>query len=533
MLRQSTLDQLKRINGEIKKQGGITDRKSDSEKGLPNGLWIHDPVDADKSGKRKVATYDQMFSVDIPDADTTVKMKNEKVYYYDKNGVWFSSSDGFDLDGHKKRFGNDITFSVDGVEGQFNNIEDYKKAVKMNKTVFTSKSLDELEKERDDAKKRVMMKRKNITTNENTVKINGFDYFYDNIKNKLYSDKSKTNEIDVYKQLTKNEREQLQNCIKYNKNENMKLNEGKIKQALQDAIDEYYLEDSADAVNTISELTGLNFDQVITILDTSSQDNAMENIINQKDIFLSTYLDYYTKNETKNMKTIIMSFEKMFENGPNDTPQEIMKNMKTIANWHSEDTPKKEMNQLLIGKYIDNGKVKGYIQRIEGDIVFIDSIIEPLGLMKIKLKDAVKGYKTEKEKSESNMAIEGPNNKSLGGAPKIGGGFSPKLDGKGQVVADQKISNKINKEKTIKKFTDINESWQEKAFLRKEKYSVLLDEILSTIKEKFSTWENNKEYHYTPETYDLLHGLITQLGRFDEEIYDIFMEKLEEINNQQ
>jgi len=237
MLRQSSLNQLKRINDEIKKQGGATDRTSDSEKGFPNAMWIHNPIDADKSGKRKVATYDQMFSIDIPDADTKVKMKNEKIYYYDKN-----------------------------------------------------------------AKKRVMMKRNNRITNENIVKINGYEYFYDDIKNKLYSDKTKTNEIDVYKQLTKNEREQLQNCIKYRKNENMKLNEGKVKQALQDAIDEYYLEDNGDAVDIISQLTGLNFDQVITILDISSQDNAMENLMEQD----------YKKNEIKNMKNI-MSFDKMFE----------------------------------------------------------------------------------------------------------------------------------------------------------------------------------------------------------------------------
>jgi len=78
----------------------------------------------------------------------------------------------------------------------------------------------------------------------------------------------------------------------------------------------------------------------------------------------------------------------------------------------------------------------------------------------------------------------------------------------------------------IKKF---NESWQENAFLRKEKYSVLLDEILSTIKEKFSTWENDNEYHYTPETYDLLEGLVSQLERFDVETYNKFIQKLEEI----
>ncbi|NPV12793.1 MAG: hypothetical protein HPY57_13485 [Ignavibacteria bacterium] len=77
MLRNSTLNQLKRINDEIKKQGGVTDRRSDSEKDCAKVLWIHDPIDADKSGKRKIATIDQMIKIDIPDAPTKVKMKNE------------------------------------------------------------------------------------------------------------------------------------------------------------------------------------------------------------------------------------------------------------------------------------------------------------------------------------------------------------------------------------------------------------------------------------------------------------------------
>jgi len=76
-LRRSTLNQLKRINSEIKKQGGKTDRSSDSEKNISNSLFVHDPVDAHKSGKRHICTYEEHSKIDIPDADLDVKMKNE------------------------------------------------------------------------------------------------------------------------------------------------------------------------------------------------------------------------------------------------------------------------------------------------------------------------------------------------------------------------------------------------------------------------------------------------------------------------
>lgn len=152
----------------------------------------------------------------------------------------------------------------------------------------------------------------------------------------------------------------------------------------------------------------------------------------------------------------ILNFDKLNENGQNDSPQEIMKNMKTIKNWFSENTPKKEMSIGLVGKYIDNGKVKGYINRIEGSYAYIDSISEPYGLIKIKLKDAIKGYKKEKEEIISDISISGPNNKNVAKAPKEEKGYSPKLDGKSKKANDQKISNKINKEKGIKKFSDMS-----------------------------------------------------------------------------
>lgn len=50
-------------------------------------------------------------------------MKQKKYSYYDKKGNWFSSSNGLDIDSHKKRFGDDITFSVIGLDGKFKKIE--------------------------------------------------------------------------------------------------------------------------------------------------------------------------------------------------------------------------------------------------------------------------------------------------------------------------------------------------------------------------------------------------------------------------
>ena len=96
------------------------------------------------------------------------------------------------------------------------------------------------------------------------------------------------------------------------------------------------------------------------------------------------------------------------------TIPEINRDIKNIRNWHSENTPKKEMNVNLIGKFIDNGKVKGYVQRIDGTNIFIDSIVEPLGVVKLSIQDAIKGYKPEKEIVKfADFSITGPNNPSL------------------------------------------------------------------------------------------------------------------------
>ena len=59
-MRKHSVDQMKRIEREIVKQGGTLDRTSPSEKNFANKLYIHDPFDADNKGIRKIATAEEI-----------------------------------------------------------------------------------------------------------------------------------------------------------------------------------------------------------------------------------------------------------------------------------------------------------------------------------------------------------------------------------------------------------------------------------------------------------------------------------------
>ena len=59
-------------------------------------------------------------------------------------------------------------------------------------------------------------------------------------------------------------------------------------------------------------------------------------------------------------------------------------------------TPK-ERPILNAGIYIETESVRGYINRIEGSTVFVESLDEPMKIVEVKLKDAVKLTKEKKD----------------------------------------------------------------------------------------------------------------------------------------
>lgn len=171
---------------------------------------------------------------------------------------------------------------------------------------------------------------------------------------------------------------------------------------------------------------------------------------------ISTYEDHakidipdapHLKEHQKN-NTPVMLVKKLRlnENGPNDTPQEIMANMKTIANWHPDKNynAQREMNINTAGKYVEIGTERGYINRIEGLKVFV-ALIDTGEIKEFTLKDAIKGYKVAKEKEatlKGQLNLTGPG--ISGTAPQAQSGHvGAKLDAKATVAPDQKLATKI------------------------------------------------------------------------------------------
>ncbi len=92
MLRNSTVKQLDRIEKEIKKQGGKLDLTVPGDHTAANGMWIHDPFEENRKGKRKIATIDDHMTIDIPESNKVLKFAefnkiNEKKIGFEKNNT--------------------------------------------------------------------------------------------------------------------------------------------------------------------------------------------------------------------------------------------------------------------------------------------------------------------------------------------------------------------------------------------------------------------------------------------------------------
>lgn len=159
-----------------------------------------------------------------------------------------------------------------------------------------------------------------------------------------------------------------------------------------------------------------------------------------------------SKNENNTMKK-----DKLNENGTNDTPIEIMRNMKTIKNWFEytkSANPVKERGIIVPGKQITVGDIDGIINRVEGNSVFIETLNkEGINIVEVPIKKVLKAYKPKKEKTEikADLSLQGPNNASKTTNAKEDKAKVKKLEDKAKKAKDQKISDKINK---VKKFKD-------------------------------------------------------------------------------
>ena len=91
------------------------------------------------------------------------------------------------------------------------------------------------------------------------------------------------------------------------------INESKIADEIENAIDIYYMEDNMDSVETISQLTGLGYDQVSTILDTSTQEDAMENLMSYNESKIITFDMFCERNYNTSTDILKEDKENIFD----------------------------------------------------------------------------------------------------------------------------------------------------------------------------------------------------------------------------
>jgi len=104
------------------------------------------------------------------------------------------------------------------------------------------------------------------------------------------------------------------------------------------------------------------------------------------------------KKEEKQPEYTMLGKEKELKSDPNFGYAAVRaQEIKKISDFNLIDpsTPKERTIGGNAGVFIDNDKVKGYVNRIEGKDVYVESIDEPMKIKKFNIKDVVKTKKSE------------------------------------------------------------------------------------------------------------------------------------------
>ena len=85
----------------------------------------------------------------------------------------------------------------------------------------------------------------------------------------------------------------------------------------------------------------------------------------------------------------------------------------------------------------------------------------------------------------------------------------------------------------IKKFKELNELKDPKSFDRAKQYIELYKELNLDIEKLFDEWSKDDSWSYAPELYYMIDSIIQICeGKLDEDKYEYYMKKLDEINDE-
>lgn len=356
LMRQSSIDQMKRIYNEIKKDGGdINDKvkkgETKSETKMGNSLWIDNPF-AEK--RNKIARVEDYVKIDIPDPkkqnenmknlnenlDNPSDIKNEIVYLYKD----LSKNNKFELN----NFIDSILSNYDETYSDDETIENVRNSDLNKKLEFI-----------------LIMDDENSEDNLNTI----YDYIIDDL-------------------LTENRNISVLSYDKFNVNENK----------------ENY--DNYDKIIKIIDLLENSNNEILQklYLLTLKEYNFEENIDN----YLNGLINIQEKGGEKAIDSLynLMEQELIGESFSSDYAK-IDREMKTIKNWSNYNNQNNiPMREVLRGRQVQIGEKVGYIQRIIGTNIVVEIDGEN---QNVSLKEIIKNYKPVKEKNiVVNTTLSGP-----------------------------------------------------------------------------------------------------------------------------
>jgi len=203
------------------------------------------------------------------------------------------------------------------------------------------------------------------------------------------------NKIGIYVLLTMNNANK-----KYEKIMNgniLKINEFLNVQDEKTEIIDLILDNTAEY--TAEQLQNMTYDELNDIMDSlydTEEESDPENIKS----FESFKLNEPKTKKEKQPEYTMLGQEKELESNPNFGIGAVKAaEIKKITDFNLRDpkTPK-ERPVLNAGTFIDNDIVKGYVNRIDGKDVYVETLDNPLVIKKFSLKDVVKLKKENKEK---------------------------------------------------------------------------------------------------------------------------------------
>jgi len=162
----------------------------------------------------------------------------------------------------------------------------------------------------------------------------------------------------------------------------------------------YNVEDLDD--EDLEDLEGLDTDD----LDNLEDDNVLEfededDIDENVKTFEAFSLKDVDKKEVKQPEYTILGEEKEPKSNPlfgiGAVKDQENKKIAWFNNFVIDPKTPKERPILNAGQFINTEKVKGYINRIEGNKVYVESLDEPTKIVEISIKDAVKPPIEQKE----------------------------------------------------------------------------------------------------------------------------------------